>query len=462
MRFNRPEEATTTNMAGGEAHSQSGKMQLVSLMLSSFLDDTYYESVPERMERLRGIMDGIQDKRWLARAVVYARREFGMRSITAYAAAYMAKDARGKDWAARFYHKAVKRPDDMGEILSAYQSFGNEAVPNAMKKGFARAMEGMDEYALAKYAGGSRKWNLRDLVNVCHPRATEAITKLMKGEARAETWEVLVSEAGSDPERKKAAWKKLVDDDLLGYLALLRNLRNIDEYAPESLELALMRLTDKDRVAKSLVFPFQILKAFENVGECDNQRKIAVALSDAMDASLANVPSFDGKTLVAVDSSGSMSGRPSEIASIFAAVIAKRNDGADVMSFADDAEYHGFNPSDSVMGIRNSFRFQSGGTNFNAIFWKANKKYDRIVILSDMQAWVGGHAPRAAFSAYRSTFQANPKIYSFDLAGNGTLQFPEDNVYCLAGWSDKALQLMGNLEKDGNALIMEIDEYESV
>jgi hypothetical protein len=48
-------------------------------------------------------------------------------------------------------------------------------------------------------------------------------------------------------------------------------------------------------------------------------------------------------------------------------------------------------------------------------------------------------------------------VFSFDLAGYGTFQFSERNVFCLAGFSDKALQMIKFLEADKNALIHEIE-----
>jgi hypothetical protein len=51
-------------------------------------------------------------------------------------------------------------------------------------------------------------------------------------------------------------------------------------------------------------------------------------------------------------------------------------------------------------------------------------------------------------------------VFSFDLAGYGTLQFPERHVYCLAGFSEKALQTMSFLEEDKGALLSEIEAIE--
>jgi hypothetical protein len=170
---------------------------------------------------------------------------------------------------------------------------------------------------------------------------------------------------------------------------------------------------------------------------------------------MCNVPKFDGDTLVVMDVSGSMSGRPSEIASLFGAILAKANN-ADVLTFANRADYKSYNPMDSVMTIRNSFRYSGGGTNFKSIFTTANKKYDRVVILSDLQGWVGYTSPSVEFKQYKKTYDANPYVYSWDLAGLGTMQFPENNVFALAGFSDKVFQIMSLLEQDRNRLLGEI------
>ena len=51
-------------------------------------------------------------------------------------------------------------------------------------------------------------------------------------------------------------------------------------------------------------------------------------------------------------------------------------------------------------------------------------------------------------------------MYSFDLAGLGTLQLPERNVCCLAGWSDKALDTLQLLDSDAHALVRRIEAVE--
>jgi hypothetical protein len=130
------------------------------------------------------------------------------------------------------------------------------------------------------------------------------------------------------------------------------------------------------------------------------------------------------------------------------------------MTFDDYARYQNVNPLDSTISIAKSIKFHSGGTNFHSIFQTANRKYDRIIILSDMQGWIGHDTPAREYNAYKAATGANPFIYSFDLNPYGTLQFPEDRVFCLAGFSEKVFQIMGLLEKDRRALITEINKVE--
>ena len=102
----------------------------------------------------------------------------------------------------------------------------------------------------------------------------------------------------------------------------------------------------------------------------------------------------------------------------------------------------------------------SAGTNFHAVFNAATRAYDRIIILSDMQGWIGGLAPTATFAAYKEVYACDSKVYSFDLAGHGTLQFPERNVCCLAGFTDKALEMLKLLDDDPGALLRRIEAVE--
>lgn len=467
---------TEVNVAGGKAYKQSAELELVSLVLTSFASDGFYKSASDQLTRLSELLNTV-DPLFAAKALVFARDEFGMRSITHAGAALLGKNASGQPWASDFYKSIVVRPDDMTETIAF--AFANKLpITKAMKKGFAAAFTRLTPYQMAKYRGEGKGVKLVDVANIVHPKQSErnagALTALMTGGLRSDdTWEAMLSEVGSDATKKAAVWQSLLSENKLGYFALLRNLRNIAQQAPASLDLALTQLKDPNKVGKARVLPFRYMTAYgELMGlGLPRERDILWAIDEAAEQALANVPKLDGDTLVALDTSGSMMSKPAKvngrsgqpcirIGSLFAAILAQKN-RADLLTF--DTGYR-WNPVErmGVLPFARNIKAPGGGTDFNQIFVGLTKKYDRIIILSDMQAWVGHDTPNASFNAYVKRTGANPHIWSFDLAHAGTMQFPEGRVYPVAGFSEKVFEVMGLLEQDRNALVNRVKQYEFI
>ena len=476
MKFNRTKTAAaqpdTVNHAGSEAFQASPKLELAALMLTATLADGFYRTGDQTVARVKQLIAQNEDKRFVAKAALYVRKEAGLRSVTHLAAGELARQVKGEAWTAPFFARLVHRPDDALEILAYQLGAYGRPVPNSLKKGLGAALAKFDEYQLAKYRGANAELSLVDAVNLVHPPHTEALRKLVNGTlAPAGTWETRLTQAGQQAENAEAltaakaeTWRELLTSRKLGYFALLRNLRNILTDAPDLAEAAVAMLTDARLIRRSLVMPFRFTTALEalQVANLPNAGVVMAALSAAVDVSLDNVPRFAGRTLVALDGSGSMMGRPIKIGALFAATLAKANAGADVMLFSDEAQYVSLNRRDSTLTVAGQLErgCKAAGTNFHAVFQAASQRYDRVVILSDMQAWMGGTVPTASLAKYRATFSADPKVYSFDLAGLGTLQFPERNVFCLAGFSDKTMETLSLLDHDPLALVRQIEAVE--
>jgi len=519
----------TVNLAGGEAYTMSPQMELISILFTSFVEDKYYESAGAELSRLQNLMEQC-DPEFVAKAAIYARDKYGMRSITHVAASVLAPKLGGTKWAKFFYNQIVVRPDDMLEIVAHYKANGNDSLPNAMKKGFAFALGRMDSYQLAKYKGESRKVKLVDIVNSVHPKRTEkngtvpvakevywkALTPAMRKKQgilkkdlpetvevptmealvlgllkEHKTWNTEMTKAGQEAktEAEKAAskaevWRAQIEGKKIGYFALLKNLRNIITQAPAMVTKACEALTNAKFQAGSRVLPFRYVSAIREIEQVseDGAREVIVALNKAVDISLQNVPKFDGKTLCVIDMSGSMNdtvagGNMScrSVASLFSAIMAKSNN-ADMMIFGTTAAMVQYNPDDTTLtivkqldgmnksswyGASNSIPYAVGhGTNFHVIFETAKKAYDRIIIFSDMQGWIGQGTPHQSKTDYIKRTGADPIIYSFDLRGYGTLQFPAHNTCALAGFSDKVFDTMKFLEEDKKAVIKDIEKLE--
>ena len=464
----------TENLAGGQAYKQSDELALVSLLLTSFVNDQFYKNAQTTLDDLRKLSEKVKDKEFVAKAAIFARDRFGMRSITHALAGELTSQLNGAEWGKNFYDKVVVRVDDMTEIMSYYLAYktskDSPKFPNSLKKGFAKAFDKFDSYQLAKYKGDNKEVKLVDVVNIVHPvptvRNKSALEQLIKGELKStDTWESKLSQAGQVAESeedltklKSDAWSDLIIGKKIGYFALLRNLRNIINQSPTAITAACELLVDERMIKSSRVLPFRFTTAYDEIsklGSSKEVRDVLVAINNALDISVCNVPKFDGDTLVVMDVSGSMSGRPSEIASLFGAILAKVNN-SDVMTFSTSANYKQYNPMDSVLTIRDGFRYAGGGTNLRDVFVKANKAYENIIILSDMQSFIGYDTPLSQLNSYKSRFNCNPHIYSFDLAGLGTLQIPQNQIYCLAGFSDKVFDIMSLLKEDRNALVNQV------
>ena len=496
-RFNMRNMGTkTVNRAGGEAFAVTPELEFAALCLTTFLKNEFYRTQSGTLKQMTDLMGRIKDKKFVAQTGIFARNEFGMRSVSHVIAGELPKLAAGQGWVRHAVDKMVYRVDDITEILAYWFAVngtlreGKNKLPNSLKRGLAQSFDRFDAYQLAKYRAEGKKVSLVDVVNLVRPRPTDANAKalhdLIHGTLRSEgTWETKISQAGQDAEseevkelRKAEAWEELVMTGRISYFALLRNLRNISQQASSKvLDAALELLVDRKRIKGSLVLPFRFLTAYYTLMGDGVPAKVLGAISEAAEIALDNVPKFDGDTLVVLDRSGSMGGanlrmggrrhgyftpkglgtEPFDIGAMFAAALAKTN-AADVVMFSSDAQYVTINPRSDIFGIIESLeRYRDmSGTNFQRLFDSLKRPYNRIVILSDMQGWMGYYNPTSNLQAYRKRCNCSPAVYSFDLKGYGTLMFPERSVYTLAGWSDKTFDIMKMFGEDPNALITAI------
>ena len=182
-------KSLTENLAGGQAYKQSSEMALVSLLLTSFVNDQFYRDGNKSLEDLRSHIKSNKNKEFVAKSAIFARDEFGMRSITHALAGELTSEISGLEWAKSFYEKVISRVDDMTEIMSYYLNNKTDKnkpkFPSSLKKGFAKAFDKFDAYQLAKYKGENKDVKLVDVVNLVHPvptkRNEDALNSLVNG-----------------------------------------------------------------------------------------------------------------------------------------------------------------------------------------------------------------------------------------------------------------------------------------
>lgn len=355
-------EPTETNFMCEKAFKLKEKEELVSTVMTTFLEDSYYEKQNEIVDRITSLLDKV-DPLFEAKLAIYARNNGNLRSVTHLVSAYIARNLQNKDWAKRFYSKIIVRPDDMTEILSAYAKLNGmsdndvKKIPNSMKKGFKEALEGLDAYRIDKYKMKTRSFSLVDLVRLFHPKATqknaEAYKRLIEGKSLADLYsskilEKEMTKAGQKTkdmtEKDKVEAKKeaitAVIDNVKGMpvMNLLRNLRNILLYAPDKVTEACEQLTIKDKIMNSRLLPFRFATAYSEIEKLSyyteisstkssiqfedekssslcsenefrrNKEMVLNAIEKALEISCLNIPKLEGNVAVLVDDSGSMRG----------------------------------------------------------------------------------------------------------------------------------------------------------
>ena len=159
----------TVNIQGHAAYSIDDELRLIAMLNTLKLEPQYYRSENETMRELRDLIEriGLKDPYFVCQAIKYSRcMRDGMRSINHLAAALISPFISGKDYAKRFYGLYNKktqeggcifRPDDMSEIKEVYNALNKGTLSNAMKKGFAKAIEALDTYQLGKYKSSVRR-----------------------------------------------------------------------------------------------------------------------------------------------------------------------------------------------------------------------------------------------------------------------------------------------------------------
>jgi hypothetical protein len=470
-RFNTKVDNTTTNLAGGKAFKMNAEQELLHAVLTTFLEDKYYESGDERIERIKDLVTKVKPE-YVAKLAYVARNEFNLRSVPIVLLGELALNHRGDSLVMNAVQKTIVRVDDITELVSYLDC----KLPKQIKRGIRRALYKFSPYQLAKYRGQGKKVKLVDVFNLVHPKpqfATEeqkeAWKALIEGNLKTtgQTWESVIS-ASKD---KKRDWESLVKENKLGYMALLRNLNNLikEDVSEETLEIAIRKLTDKEEVKRSKQLPFRFSTAYENV--IDN-RKLRDAISIAMDHAVSNTPELPGKTLIAIDCSGSMDGEPIRKASIFGATLSKANMNSEVILYDTDIKELPISTRTPVIDIAKRIEDEAmgGGTNTSLVFsyaYSKNKKYDRFIIISDSESWqdtysgwyASNSGTQQTYSEYRKQTSTDPFVYAIDIEGYGTKDISSPKVIHLTGWSNRLLDFIGVYEK-GDSMIDYINSIE--
>ncbi|MGZ4007008.1 MAG: TROVE domain-containing protein, partial [Mucilaginibacter sp.] len=448
----------------------------------------------------------------------YARTKMYMRSVPLVLVTELAKLHSGDNLVARATDAVIGRADEITELLACYELLNKRTGPKKlnrlskqMQKGLTSAFNRFDEYQFAKYnRDGAIK--LRDALFLVHPKAKDELqqvlfNKIVNGTLQTPyTWETELSALGQinfDSEEAKATafrdkWEQLIDSGKLGYMALLRNLRNIQEagvsYA--HFQKVCATLADPALVAKAKQFPFRYLAAYRELinpvasvpaqsvikkltALMQGQNKgytgeLLDALEKAVQASAANIKGFDCNTrvLLACDVSGSMQTPISakskvllyDIGLMLAMLLQSRCKNVEVGMFGNYWKTIAV-PRSNILGNVQEFYKREGEVGYATNGYLVIKdllsrkvKMDKVMLFTDCQLYntsstTGDHI-HALWLRYKTEVAPDAKLYLFDLKGYGQapMQILRNDVYLVAGWSDKVFEVLAALENGSSAL----------
>jgi 60 kDa SS-A/Ro ribonucleoprotein len=332
----------------------------------------------------------------VAALAVEAREKMKLRHAPLLLAREMARQKTHRLLVAETLERVIQRADELAEFVAIYWKDGRTPLSAQVKKGLAAAFTKFNEYQLAKYdrAGAIR---LRDVLFLSHAKpkdeAQAALWKrLIAGElATPDTWEVALS--ASQGEGKREAWERLLRENKLGALALLRNLRNFKETG-----------VDEDLVASALasmksarVLPFRFLAAARYAPQWEPQ------LEEAMFGCVAGHEKLRGQTALLIDVSGSMTARLSKRSEMqrtdaaygLAVLLREIAEKVSVFSFSDKlAEI----PARRGFALRDAIDHSQphSGTYLGRAVAELDgrEKYDRLIVITDEQSHDKVPAPK--------------------------------------------------------------------
>ncbi|MEV4317415.1 TROVE domain-containing protein [Actinocrispum sp. NPDC049592] len=499
---------------GAAGYARDTKSELFLLAVTNMVGEkTFYEDGAARDERYARLVRqaAVEDPEWTARLLKWLRSEGNLRSAALVGAAEFAK-ARleaGLDGMSRQVVASVlQRADEPGEMLAYWISAYGKAIPKPVKRGVADAVRRLyDERALLKYDTDSKGFRFGDVIDLVHPanngpaqaelyrhaldrrhgRDNPVPAQLTMLRKRSELMQLKVTkrakvirtkdgrntlrEAGMTWESLAGwlqgpmdarAWEAMIPS--MGYMALLRNLRNFDQagVSDEVAKAVADRLADPQQVARSRQLPLRFLSAYRAAPSL----RWGWALEQAITLSLANVPALQGRTLVLVDTSGSMNSALSQgselmrwdAAAVFGIALGLRCADADVVSFSGGGSWNGrefelsrqfpLHGKESLLKAVERWKtggyFLNGGTDTVAALKKHYAKHDRVVIVTDEQAGYGDVGKALPLTV---------PMYTWNLAGYRMGHAPSGSHdrHAFGGLTDQAFRMIPLLEAGKSA-----------
>jgi hypothetical protein len=500
---------------GSELFAREEKSELFIAAVSTLGGDSAYETAAARTDRIRGLTRSVAlaDPAWIMRFSRWLRDEANIRTMSTTIAAEFLKsrlDAKVPDETTSrvpgmnrvAINVSCMRADEPSKIVEYWHDNYGRQLPMPLKRGLADACQRLyNERSALKYDTDALKIRFGDVIELVHPSprdpaqgalfewlldrrhghkdsstvlgslpvvtANTHVRNLSDSEAsRALVREQLLddptqlADAGLTWENLSGfgkmdarAWEAVIPR--MGYMALLRNLRNFDGagISEASVKAVQAKLADPAEVTRSRQLPFRFYSAYSNSDARWHQ-----TLETALELSTKNIKPLPGRTLCLVDCSGSMWGTMGksnalrwEMAALFGTVLKFTNpDGTLLARYGSDYHrkhpgYETVKPRRSVLGtIKHEYPDMGGTATGNAVaaYLKSDGPFDRVIIITDEQETWGARGV-----SVEDATPATQMLYTWNVAGYAAAHVTASPYrHTFAGLTDQGFAMIPAIE----------------
>lgn len=500
-------KATTTNEAGGPAYARTNEQLLAQFAATGCLRDTFYADADAQLKELMGAAFGA-DPLFVAKTAVFAREQGLMKDTPALLCAVLA--FRDQALLGRVFDRVCDNGKLVRNFVQIVRSgqVGRKSLGTAPKRLVQKWLAARSDAQLLQASVGNSP-SLADVVKMVHPKPVDRARSNLYGWLLGKTHDpTLLPAAIQQLEAFRAGAASAVPDvpfqlltsTELGaahWLAIAKNASwttarmNLNTFCRHGVfqddavtrQLA-AKLRDRAAIAQGKAFPYQIMTTLKHL-DPGVPHEIRAALHEALETSVARVPTLPGKVVVAVDVSGSMrspvtgSARGNistvqciDVAALFAAAILRQNKKAElipfhdhVVSFAAQAEHPVSKTAERLASL------PSGGTDCSAVLRLLNERgahADFVVYVSDNQSWHGTNAVNGATPMLTEwqRFKVNnrtAKLVCIDIQPYGTVQTPgATDVIHVGGFSDQVFEVLRAVADGGLSPDLWVDRIDKI
>lgn len=475
----------TVNEAGGKAYRFTDKHLLAQYAATGCLNDTFYAGAEAQLETILKACEKVEPS-FIAKTALYCRERGYMKDMPALLTAMLTM--KGNEYLPGVFNRVVGNGKMLRNFVQIVRSgvVGRKSLGTRPKKLVQQWLNTASEYQLLDAAIGTQP-SLKDVLKMVHVHPEEEWRKeffawvidkpfdIDKLPPLTRAFELFKADRSQEvpavPFRYLTAlpltteqWTSIALNS--GWQMIRQNLNTFARHGVfEDHDVVVKlakKLRDERAIEKSKVFPYQLLTAYKAAN--DLPWELSEALQDALELSLKNVPTINGKVVICPDVSGSMRNpvtgdrgsattkvRCIDVAGLMTAALMRKNGSALVLPFEGHVVDVKLNARDSVMTNAEKLAAINGmSTNCSAPLAKMNQegvKADLVIFVSDNESWIdsGRHRSTETMVQWNAFKQRNPnaKLVCIDMQPYGSTQAHErHDILNVGGFSDAVFDII--------------------